>query len=1050
MAPLSQRVHLPVVGIGASAGGLEAIEGFLHRMPVDSGMAFVILTHLRQGQRSALADILRRATAMPVVAAVDRGMIAANHVYVLANEASLALEDGCLRVGADGASPRERHPIDHFLRSLARDRGADAIGVILSGLGNDGTLGIKAIKEAGGLTVAQHVDGSGPSYDGMPGSAIATGLVDLVLPVHEMAGRLVEYVRSFAVLGGITDQAAISGATRVRDLFETICTTMQRRCGHDFRSYKEHLIMRRVQRRMQVLELVDLERYVILLEEDGREVDLLHRDLLLNVTSFFRDPQAFAALEAVIPRLFEGKGAEDAVRIWAPGCSSGEEAYSLAILLCEHMERQGARTRVQLFATDIDEASLARARSGRYLQAHTQGLSPERQERFFKGDGTWCTVAREVRDLCTFSPHSIVRDPPFAHLDLISCRNLLIYLDEGWQERSLRAFHFGLRADGHLFLGATEGIARHGELFAAVSSQAIFRRRERTSMPQRASLAETRWPLPATTSVGPRPPPATGAGSLRQLVDRRVLEHFAPAHVVVDREADIVFYSPRTGPYLEPPVGTPNRQLLNMARPGLRLALAAALHEVIETGLPVTPPPVAFQVDGRQQLVALHLETLTGRDGEPLFLVVFTDHAAPDGADAATSPQALADSTALDRVEGELLATRERLQSTIEEFETAIEELASGNEELLSINEERTTTGEELTSVNEELSAVNDELKDRLRELDEANADLRNLFDGTAIATIFLDARAVIRSFTPAATAIFNLIPGDRGRPLTDIASQLEEQGLRADILGALARREVLEQAVHRRDGTAHYLMRILPYRRTDEVIDGAVVTFVEVTPLVRAEAQQRLLVAELNHRVRNMLQVVTSVAAQTLKHSPSPESFAEGFISRLQALGRAYGLLSRESWADIPLAELVRQQILPYAGEDGRLKVTGGPRVLLKPKAALAFGMVLHELATNAAKYGSLSTPQGGVEVSWRLTGRDSAATPELTLLWRERGGPLVRPAERQGFGSSLIERQLAYEFAGHVVQDLAPDGLRASLLLRLDPSLAVLPPAEVLERTA
>ncbi|HEX6014549.1 MAG TPA: chemotaxis protein CheB [Geminicoccaceae bacterium] len=1041
----------PVVGIGASAGGVEALQAFFRAVPEPPlGMAFVVVTHLGPGHESALPAILRGCTGMPVMPARDGEAVEAAHVYVLPNDAAMTMASGRLVLRRPPAGGRrERQPIDVFFASLAEDLGERAVGVVLSGGGSDGTLGLKAIKERGGLTLAQGVDGTAPRYPDMPASAVAGGSVDLVLPVEEMASRLAEIARGHAAVQELVAEGRRGQADgRAAAYQDTISRILQGRVGHDFSGYKDKTFFRRVQRRVQVLRLPGLGAYVERLRQDPDEAGNLFRDLLIGVTGFFRDGEAFSALEErVIPRLFEGRGADDAVRVWVPGCATGEEAYSLAILLRERMDARAGGPRAQIFATDIDEAALAVARGGRYPASMMSAVAPERLARFFATDGAAYAVSRELRELCVFSPQSLIRDAPFSRIDLISCRNLLIYLGGRLQEQVFPLFHYALRPGGTLFLGVAETIAGHADLFAPEDrSHRIFRRRERAAVGvpplqvHPASHGAVR-PLPAMTR--PRPANAPTSSELHRVVGELVLEQFAPAHVVVGADGDIVHQSTRLGKYLEPAAGAPSRQLLAMARRGLRLELRAALREAARTRRRAVRPRVEVDVDDRKQLIELTVAPLPAPDGaEQLFVVVFADLAPPSAAGSAPDPAEAGDGPegggVSAQLEGELREVRERLQTTVEEYETATEELKSANEEMVSINEELQsvneeleTSKEELQSVNEELRTTNAELSRKVDELDRANADLRNLFDSTQIATLFLDRHLVIRGFTPAVAAVFNLLPTDVGRPLADFASRLDGVDLRREARRALDGRETVERRVTAGDGSVHYLMRVLPYRTAEGAVDGVVATFVDVTKVVEGEVLATL-VDELNHRVRNMLQVVQAVAAHTLRRAPSLEEFGRSFLGRVRALGRAHELVSQRGWSEVPLLDLVLKELKPYAEGEGRLRA-GGPPVRLRPKAALALGMVLHELATNAAKHGALSADRGRVSVAWSVEGADAAA--RLVLRWAEEGGPPVRDGpDKRGFGSELIERQLRHDLRGAIEVEYAEAGLRATLTLPPD----------------
>ncbi len=1035
-------------------------------MPARNGMAFVIITHIGPGRESALADILSRTTAMTVEQAADGAALQRDHVYVLPTDATLLVEQGRIRL-RQFDSHRERAPINVFLASLAQNSGEDAIAVILSGAGNDGTLGVKAIKEQGGLTLAQGSNGTSPQNDAMPNSAIASGLIDLVLPVEDMAAKLVDYVARFDRLGALTvagfdgadplvaDPAKRGEAEHIEQARLAICGQLRRQLHHDFGGYKHQTFLRRVQRRMQVLQLAGIDDYAALLEHDADEVSALFRDLLIGVTSFFRDRAVFSILEErIIPPLFEGRGARDTIRVWVPGCSTGEEVYSLAILLYERMANLRARPRIQVFGTDIDEAALAVARAGRYPEPLLQGVSAERRANCFVADGASFVVDKTIRDLCMFSSHSVIRDPPFSRIDLISCRNLLIYFGVDLQAQVIPVFHYALRPNAHLVLGTSENVTQFNGLFAPVErGQRVFKRMGETGRGRVPKTLFVPGMRPLTQGIDARA--NLPRRNLRDVTEDRVLEQFAPAHVVVNPEGDIVYYSARTGHYLEPPSGPPTQKLIMTVRRSLRLDLRTALQEVAETRQTAIRRQVALEVDDRVQMVTLTVDPLPeppGTDaGAPHLLVLFTDEATPfslEPLDAAGAQRAVSAAN-VERLEHELQETRERLQLLIEEYETALEELKSANEELVSVNEEVQSTNEELEtskeeiqSINEELHTVNAELMIKVDEHDRSNTDLRNLFDSVQLATVFLDRHLRIRNFTPAVTAIFNLLPSDRGRLLTDLATELDGVNLRREIETVLESHEPTERSVTRDGRPPNYLMRLLPYRTSDGAVDGVLVTFVDVTSLVGAEEQQRLLVTELNHRVRNMLQVVAGVSAQTMKRSVSMDEFSESFLGRLYAMGRSYELLSRERWTDVRLGELLRKVLQPYDTGAQRIVVTG-PRVLAKPAAALALGMVLHELATNAAKYGAFSVPEGSVRVTLSIDSKaDTEAGPgvigrELVVKWQESGGPPVTPPDRRGLGTELIERQFRYELKGQAVLDFPVGGLHASLRMPLDPRL-------------
>ncbi len=1023
---------LRMVGIGASAGGVEALEAFFKAMPDDNGMAFAVVMHLDPNRESLLAEILGRSTRMPVVNAQDGEQVEAQHVYVLRAGAIMTTREGRLQVRRFGSLDRERAPIDLFFSSLAEDQGEHAIGIVLSGSGTDGTLGLKAIKEHGGLTIAQGSNLSRPRFAEMPSSAVTAGFVDLLLPVEEIPGRLIAYVRNT----GAVD------LRRTGDALSRIYALLRSRTGHDFSLYRDKTFQRRVERRMQVCQTERLEDYVERLQGEPDEVGALFRDLLIGVTDFFRDPVAFQALEAqVLPKLFESKVAADGLRVWVPGCATGEEAYSIAILLRERMDTLQAVPKVQIFATDIDDAALVFARAARYLPNTLKQMSPTRLRRFFVKEPGVYRVAKELRDMCIFSSHSVIRDPPFSRIDLISCRNLLIYLKPELQAQIIPRFHYALRSSGYLFMGLSENVSRHADLFVSIDRKyRIFRRRDLATRPG-LDLGQF---ITHGARSGPAPGVFAGANlqrlDLLRTVSNAILERFAPAYVVVNEEGEALHFSPATGKYLQAPPGPPNRGILAMARPGLRADLRGALHQAKASGRRVTCEHVAVQSDGGVQLISLVVEPMTVGN-ETVYGLIFADSGPPRTQEPMSAgDRAKGEDLAARQIEHELQETKERLQSTIEELETANEEFRSSNEELLSVNEELQSTNEELEtskeelqSVNEELQTVNAELANKIDELDRANNDLNNLLQSTQIATVFLDRNLVIRSFTPAVTKIFNLIPSDRGRPLTDIVGRLELHDLQGDVHTVFERGEVIERALRLANSDDSYLVRILPYRSDDGAVEGVVVTFVDVTNITAAEELQKALAAELSHRVKNSLAVVASIAERTLE----PGEAKTRFLSRLHAKARAHDLLTGSDWTELPLREVILAQLAPHPLGDGANVMVAGPPVLLKPRAALFLSMAFHELTANAAKYGALSVPEGRIETTWIIEDAVQNGVPgRLRLNWLERGGPRIEHLPRRGFGTELIEKGIPFELQGEAKLEVVDGGLhcRINLPAQLD----------------
>ncbi len=837
----SDQSRVPIVGIGASAGGIEALEHLFRATPHSSGTAYVIVTHLSPSRESLLPTIVRRWTEMPVESIEDGVAPQADHVYVMPENVTLTIVYGRFQLMRPRSNLRDHKPIDLFLSSLALDLGERAVAVILSGSDGDGTLGATAVKERGGLTLAQIADGTAPKYPGMPDTAIASGMIDFAVPVQDMPGHIASFVEALGTVEQL--ESDVGEAARFEEFRGEIYALLQGQIGHDFSGYKTKTFNRRVQRRKQLLQIETLEDYVTRLRRDSTEVAALFRDLLINVTNFFRDKDAFDALQTqVIPVLFAGKGRADTVRVWVPGCATGEEVYSIAILMREHMDTLDVRPRVQIFATDIDERSLEAARGGRYPEPLLDAITPERRRRFFVEDGTSFVVSKDVRELCVFSPHSLIRDPPFSRMDLVSCRNLLIYLAPNLQGNVIPLFHYSLRPNGFLFLGTSENVGQFSDLFAPFDKkQRIFRARENAGGSMRLPLL-VRGTTSSLLSESGRAQKLSSVQSLRQDVETRVLDRYAPAYVVVNAESDVVLYSGHTGKYLEPAAGVPSRQLLGMARKGIRLELRGAMRDAVSEQRRVERHGLFVESeDGHLQPLSLIIEPLDAETEEPLFIVVFADSGPLlDREQAHARVLRPADqSDALADIERELGETRDRLQSMIEEYETALEELKSSNEELVSVNEELQSTNEELEaskeelqSLNEELQTVNAELGHKIDELDTANGDLRNLFDTSKIASVVVDGDLSIRNFTPLAAPIFNLLPGDRGRSLTTFSSSLTYPDFLGDLTGVLKTGRAIETRVHNADGSTRYLVRIQRYEKGSGSRAGATVTFVDITSL--------------------------------------------------------------------------------------------------------------------------------------------------------------------------------------------------------------------------
>ena len=738
-----------------------------------------------------------------------------------------------------GKEVKHRRPIDTFMLSLAADQGENAIAIILSGTGSDGTLGLTAIKEHGGFTLAQ-AEYDSHAMPGMPQSAASTGQVDDVLAVEAMPARLIAYCKHLRGVAGNKDgegtrQDAVSHLA-------TIMGALRARSGHDFSQYKEKTLVRRLQRRMQVLEIETPAAYIERFRARPEELDLLFRELLIGVTHFFRDPASFEALnELVLKTLVTGKGADDEIRIWVPGCASGQEAFTIAILLREAMDRRRPKPKVQIFATDIDERAIAIARMGRY-RSPIAGLSPERVERWFLKDGDECCVIPEIREMCIFSTHSVIKDPPFSRLDLVSCRNLLIYIDAAMQDRVMKAFHYALKPDGRLFLGSSESVTRSTRLFSVVDKKhRIFARREAEGVVLPDLSAAGRQAAPSMAATSPQ--------SNDERIDknaRRLMEQHYPPHVVVDARHQIVRFSGGAiGPYLEPAAGAPSFALFDMLRRPLRSPVRAALQEAQSTGEPARHEAVSVRLNNQLRRVTLIVEPML-EDGLPTHFVLAFQDAGP-GASLAGESVGSHPTAVVQALEHELRTTRVQLQSTIDELEVANEEMKSSNEEYQSVNEEFQSSNEELEtakeemqSINEEIQTVNAEMASKNEQLTIVNSDLKNLLESTEVATLFLDEHLRVRSFTRGLTDIFHLRDADVGRPITEIVSLLEYSELKRDVTAVLRDLGVIERQVKLKNAGMTFILRLRPYRTIDNVIDGVVLTFLDITTREAGDAALR------------------------------------------------------------------------------------------------------------------------------------------------------------------------------------------------------------------
>ena len=861
-------VGFPVVGIGASAGGLAALETFFSSMPidVDPGMAFVIVQHLAPDHKSILTEIIQRYTRMQVFEVEDGMLVQANCAYIIPPNRDMALLNGMLQLFEPLAPRGQRLPIDFFFRSLASDQHERAICVVLSGSGSDGTLGVQAVKSEGGMAMAQTAASS--EFDGMPSSAIATGLVDYELSPEAMPVQLIAYAEH-AFAPRVRPDALT--APRTDSAMKKIFTLLRSKVGHDFSQYKPNTIQRRIERRMVVHQIEAIDAYVKYLQQTPAELEALFRDLLIGVTNFFRDPAAFLALEQqAIPAIFKGKPVGGAVRVWCTGCSTGEEAYSIAMLLFEWMEALRQTYHVQVFATDIDSRAIITARAGIYPASIASDISPERLARFFtpEPDGSAYRIHKSIRDMLVFSEQDVIQDPPFSRLDLISCRNLLIYMGGELQKKLIPLFHYTLNPGGVLFLGTSETVGEFANLFTVLDLKGKLYKRK-LGFEGSARLPHSRFQSPLAAADG-APSPAVSKlsqfrrPSLRELTEQALLKQIDVAGALVNGQGDIVYLHGRSGMYLEPAPGEARtNNILKMAREGLRRELTTALHAASETSETVHARGLRVKTNGHFSAVNLSVRAVTASSSDllepPLYLVVMeaatlpiplvgeTKLQNPDVADTlgAEVKKGAFDEAGASRtiaaLNDQLRANEEHLQTANEELETSNEELKSSNEEMQSVNEELQSTNEELEtskeemqSINEELATVNAELQVKVVDLSRTSNDMNNLMSSTGIGTVFIDHQLNILRFTPAATQIINLIPSDTGRPVAHTVSNLVNYtGLVADAKGVLDTLVAKEVEVQTTEG-AWYKMRIQPYRTLGNVIEGAVITFVDITEIVR------------------------------------------------------------------------------------------------------------------------------------------------------------------------------------------------------------------------
>ncbi len=923
-----------IVGIGASAGGLEAFEQFFRACPADTGMAFVLVPHLDPGHESLLTEILQRVTAMPVAQVSDQTRVEPDHVYIIPPNREMAIFNQVLQLSMPELERGKRMPIDAFLCALAEDQREKAIGVILSGTATDGTLGLRAILGVGGVCMVQ--EPSTAKYDGMPQSAIAAGSATHILAVEKMPAMLQEVASQSAFrqkVPAIATDKALSG-------MKQILLQLRKSTGHDFSLYKKSTIGRRIERRMAQHHIEDVAVYARYLKENPAEIDLLFKELLIKVTSFFRDPEAFVALkQTILPALLAGKPEGYVFRVWVAGCSSGEEAYSIAIVLLELLDERKARhdqeLAIQIYATDLDDEAIGVARAGRYPPNIAQNVTPERLRRFFVKDEAGYKIKKDLRDKVVFALQNVVKDPPFTKLDLLSCRNLMIYLEVELQNRLIPIFHYALKPDGVLFLSVSESITNHPELFSAIDLRWKFYRAKHAdaathpgTVNQRVQAAGPAERAAGATVVGR--PKAGSEGNVGELSHRVLLQTYAPASVTTDARGNILFVHGDTGRYLRLAHGPASNNVIEMAREGLQLGLRAAILNASAQAVPTLDREVSVKTDGGFAAVSFSVRALPrGESGEPLLLVSFKDVAGPgkpahkltakQGSGKGSAPTAAV--KRIEELERELAYAKENLQATFEEQRATNEELKSTNEELQSTNEELQssyeeleTSKEELQSLNEETITINSELNAKVEQLSGMQNDLKNLLDSTNTGMLFLDHQLIIRRYTPEAVKAYRLIATDVGRPLGDITSNIEGEDLLDALQSVLDTLIPQEREVPTNDGL-WYLVRMQPYRTLDNDIAGVVLTFTNVTKFklasIKRDAEEtaRALLAE---GIVNTVSEPLIVLDSALQVVSASQAFYQHFqVKPEDTVGRKIYDLGNGQW-NIPALRQLLEDLLP------------------------------------------------------------------------------------------------------------------------------------------
>ena len=1029
MVPESMFHTQRVVGLGGSAGSIGALRTFFERTPRDTGAAFVVILHLSPEHESTLAEVLQQATGMPVVQVTGPTPVQPDSVYVIPPAKHLSMVDGSLHLSDTVPERGRRVAVDLFFRSLADTHGPHAAAVVLSGADGDGAIGIKRIKERGGLTIAQ--DPAETEHEGMPREAIATGMIDWVLPVREMPARIARYWETERAIRlprpeepPAEPDSEADEDSRHEQALRDILTLLRNRTRRDFSYYKRATILRRIGRRMQVNDVLDPPAYLAFLRTHSGEAAALLQDLLISVTNFFRDKEAFAALGSALPQLFAGKGADDEVRVWVSGCATGEEAYSIAMLLREHADTLENPPALQVFATDIDEAAIQAAREGSYPETIAADVSEDRLRRFFSREHGRCRIRRDIRETVLFALHDLLRDSPFSRCDLVSCRNLLIYLNREAQARAMDIFHFALRPAGRLFLGTSEAVAEGGAEFTVLDKAHRLYQRQPNG---RGSIALPAGPSLLAFDLRHRASLAAGDQAARGERERRLgppqlswgdlhfklVERYAPPSIVVNQAYDIVHLSEHAGDFVELGGGEPTMNLLRVVHPMLRADLRTALFRAAQSGQPVAVEEVPLEKDGLRRAVTLRVMPAREMRANFLLVVFESRHQLPPAGE--TSPASA--EPVLRHLEEELEHSRARLRETVEQSETSNEELKASNEELQAMNEELRsateeleTSREELQSINEELTTVNQELKSKIGEVSRANSDLQNLMASTAIATVFLDRQLRISRYTPAAVTLFNLIPTDIGRPLSDLHTQLDLPDLTAHADRVLADLREIESEARHEDGRCFHV-RLLPYRTTEDQIAGVVLTLLDVTRRKAVEESLRQKEAVLQSDLEAM-KLLQEISARFVR--------GEKLSSLLDAIGRAAGGVMSSALGDIHLLD-------PASGKPRMLAANGLPRNFLQaldaPAGWLRQGSGQRVVIDDVSRTGAVTEAERAVLAGHGI--QALVAAPLATRGGRSLGvlccyfPEAVRPPERDLRFFDLVARQAADAIERHQAEN-------------------------------